>query len=305
MSQPKSLQKGAVVTIISTARKITLEELQPAINTFKSWGLHVKFGKNLFERHHQFAGTAGQRIDDLQTALNDPETKAIVCARGGYGTVQLIDALDFSRFLQQPKWLVGYSDVTVLHNHINQNLGIETLHGNMPISFPKEGENESTETIRNALFGNDYSLNFLVEEHSILPNKELKAPIVGGNLSIIYSLTGTPSQIDARGKFLFIEDLDEYLYHIDRMMMNLKRAGLFNGCMGILIGGMSDMNDNAIPFGSSAKETILQTVKEYNIPVIFGVPAGHIERNLALIMNRKVELSIEGNKATLNFNGRA
>ena len=128
---------------------------------------------------------------------------------------------------------------------------------------------------------------------------------MGGNLSIIYSLTGTPSQIDARGKFLFIEDLDEYLYHIDRMMMNLKRAGLFNGCMGILIGGMSDMNDNAIPFGSSAKMTILQTVKEYNIPVIFGVPAGHIERNLALIMNRKVELSIEGNKATLNFNGRA
>lgn len=305
MLQPKSLRKGDVITIISTARKITVEELEPAIQIFESWGLLVKFGINLFKVHHQFAGTTEERVQDLQFALDDSETAAIVCARGGYGTVQLIDHIDFSKFQQNPKWLVGYSDVTVLHNHINQNLGIETLHANMPISFPKSGEDESTQTMQSALFGNKYSLEFELEEGSVMDNKGLAAPIVGGNLSIVYSLTGTKSQLNTKGKFLFLEDLDEYLYHIDRMMMNLKRAGLFNGCLGVLVGGMSDMNDNAIPFGSSAKETILSTLSELKIPVIFGVPAGHIERNLAIVMNRNAELTVQGKKATITFHGRA
>ena len=305
MSQPKYLKTGDTITIISTARKISLEELTPAINVFKSWGLVVKFGKNLFQTHHQFAGTAEQRIADLQEALDDSESKAIVCARGGYGTVQLIDAIDFSTFEKNPKWVVGYSDVTVLHNHINQNLGIETLHANMPISFPKEGENETITTIKAALFGESYSIDFEVEEDSVNLSEEISAPIVGGNLSIIYSLTGTSSQINCEGKFLFIEDLDEYLYHIDRMMMNLKRAGIFKGCKAVLVGGMSDMNDNAIPFGSSAKETILRTLSDYSIPIVFGVPSGHIKRNLALIMNQEIKLSIKEGTAKLTFHGRS
>jgi len=304
MLQPKALQKGDVITIISTARKISKEELAPAIRVFESWGLTVKFGKNLFAKHHQFAGTTEQRIRDLQAALDDSEPKAVVCARGGYGTVQLIDYIDFSAFQKNPKWVVGYSDVTVLHNHINQNLGVETLHANMPISFPKEGENESTQTIYKALFGQPYSLEFEMEEGSI-PIAEKTAQLVGGNLSILYSLTGTTSQLDTKGKFLFIEDLDEYLYHIDRMMMNLKRVGLFEGCVGVFVGGMSDMNDNTIPFGSSAKETILRVLKEFEIPVIFGFPAGHIERNLALIMNQEVELQTEGTTAIVSFHGRS
>tara|TARA_B110000046_G_scaffold140743_1_gene147314 strand:+ start:255 stop:1175 length:921 start_codon:yes stop_codon:yes gene_type:complete len=306
MLQPKALQKGDEITIVSTARKITKEELVPAIAIFENWRLEVKLGKNLFAKHHQFAGTQEQRIEDLQAALDNPEIKAIFFARGGYGTVQLIDSIDFSTFQNYPKWLVGYSDVTVLHNHINQNFGVETVHGNMPISFPKVGDDESTKTIQEALFGNPYNVDFQLEEGSLhVTNEEHCAPIVGGNLSIIYSLTGTTSQLETKGKFLFIEDLDEYLYHIDRMMINLKRAGLFDGCVGVLVGGMSDMNDNTIPFGSNAKEVIANNLKEFKIPVIFGVPSGHIKKNLALIMNREAQLKINEGNATLSFHGRS
>jgi len=303
MLQLKPLQEGDEITIISTARKISKEELVPAIKVFESWGLRVKFGKNIFAKHHQFAGTAEQRVIDLQAALDDSESKAIICARGGYGTAQLIDLIDFSKFKQDPKWLVGYSDVTVLHNYINHNLGIETLHANMPISFPKIGENESTRTIYKALFGKRYSMNFKAGEASLFLPKEQKAPIVGGNLSIIYSLTGTSAQLNCEGKFLFIEDLDEYLYHVDRMMLNLKRAGLFKGCLGVLVGGMSDMNDNATPYGKSAKEIIADNLKELKVPVIFGVPSGHIEQNLALIMNREIELTVDQRNVSITFHG--
>lgn len=305
MQQPNYLQKGDIIRIISTARKISMEELTSAIKLFQSWGLEVTFGKNLLEESHQFAGTRAQRTEDLQKALDDKECKAVVCARGGYGTVQLIDQIDFSAFVENPKWVVGYSDVTVLHNHINQNFGIETLHANMPITFPKQGTDETTETIRKALFGEELSFEFELEKESIVQQGTHTAPIVGGNLSIIYSLTGTASQVDTKGKYLFIEDLDEYLYHIERMMMNLKRAGLFKECKGLFVGGMSDMNDNAIPFGKTAKEIVLENVKEYGIPIIFGVPSGHIKRNLALIMNRELSLSIEGQVAKMKFCGRA
>ena len=307
MLQPKAIKKGDVITIISTARKVSKGELAPAILVFERWGLKVKFGKNLFAQHHQFAGTVEQRVEDLQAAFDDLESKAVVCARGGYGTVQLIDHIDFSAFQKNPKWLVGYSDVTVLHNHINQNFGIETLHANMPISFPKKGENESTKSLYKALFGKPYSVEFQIEEGSTHVPAEVKnSCIVGGNLSILYSLTGTSSQLGTKGKFLFMEDLDEYLYHIDRMMMNLKRAGIFDACAGVLVGGMSDMNDNAIPFGSNAKEIIADNLKDFGFPIIFGVPAGHIERNMALIMNRNAQLKIDdNNNATLIFHGRS
>jgi len=304
MQQPPYLKSGDVITIISSARKITNAEIAPSIELLESWGLNVKLGENLFEEHHQFAGTKEQRIQDLQTALNDNESKAILCARGGYGTVQLIDSIDFSYFKENPKWLIGFSDVTVLHNHINQNFGIESIHATMPINFPKEGENKATLSLKAALFGGVMEYNFKVEKESILPSKSIQAPIVGGNLSIIYSIIGTTSQIDTKGKFLFLEDLDEYLYHIDRMMMNLKRAGLFKGCKGILVGGMSDMNDNAIPYGSTAKEIILENIKQYDIPIVFGVPAGHIKENLALIMNRQLTLTSKDDDITITFNGR-
>lgn len=303
MLEPSPLKKGDQIRIICTARKISRDELQPAIDILKKWGLQVSLGKHLFAEDHQFAGRKQERLADIQDALDDPNCRAILCARGGYGTVQLIDDIDFSQFLKKPKWIVGYSDVTVLHNHINENYGIETIHATMPINFPKKGENESTQSIHKALFGLTISYEFQAEEKSILNFDEASAAVVGGNLSILYSLTGTTSQLSCKGRFLFMEDLDEYLYHIDRMLMNLKRAGLFEGCKGILVGGMSDMNDNAIPYGKTAKEIILENLRELGVPIIFGLPSGHIEPNCALIMGRNLHVKNNQSHIKLTFDG--
>lgn len=304
MQQAPYLQPSDTVHIISTARKISNKEIKPSMDLLTSWGLKVVLGENLFQEQHQFAGNREQRTKDLQTALDDPSCKAILCARGGYGTVQLIDNLDFTDFLQSPKWIIGYSDVTALHSHINENFGIESLHATMCINLPNGVSAAAIESLRKALFGEIVSLDFQLEEESTPPLENVTAPLVGGNLSILYSLTGTPSQIDTKGKFLFLEDLDEYLYHIDRMLMNLSRVGMLSHCKGLLVGGMSDMNDNAIPYGQTAKEIILQHANAHQIPVIFGVPAGHIQDNRCLIMNRMVELTVDGSSAKLQFHGR-
>lgn len=290
MEKPQALKIGDKISIISTARKISLEEVQPAINLLTEWGLEVVLGVNLFAEDHQFAGTKAQRLADLQQALNNDEIKAVFCARGGYGTVQLIDEIDFSHFKKQPKWIVGYSDVTVLHNHINQHFGIATLHATMPINF-KTNTTAALQSLKDALFGN--TLNYQCASHAYNRLGEAKGELVGGNLSILYSLTGTASQINTEGKILFLEDLDEYLYHIDRMMQNLKRAGMLHGLKGLLIGGMTDMNDNTIPYGHSAIDIIKNIIEEYNFPVAFGFPAGHLSDNRALIMGGVVVLKVE------------
>lgn len=298
MEKPQALKIGDKISIISTARKISLEEVQPAINLLTEWGLEVVLGKNLFAEDHQFAGTKAQRLADLQQALNNDEIKAVFCARGGYGTVQLIDEIDFSDFKKHPKWIVGYSDVTVLHNHINQHFGIATLHATMPINF-KTNTTEALQSLKDALFGN--TLNYQCASHAYNRLGEAKGELVGGNLSILYSLTGTASQINTEGKILFLEDLDEYLYHIDRMMQNLKRAGMLHGLKGLLIGGMTDMNDNTIPYGHSAIDIIKSIVADYDFPVAFGFPAGHLADNRALIMGEEVVLKVEEGGTTLTF----
>ena len=298
MEKPQALKIGDKISIISTARKISLEEVQPAINLLTEWGLEVVLGENLFAEDHQFAGTKVQRLADLQKALNNDEIKAVFCARGGYGTVQLIDEIDFSHFKKQPKWIVGYSDVTVLHNHINQHFGVATLHATMPINF-KTNTTEALQSLKDALFGN--TLNYQCASHAYNRLGEAKGELVGGNLSILYSLTGTASQINTEGKILFLEDLDEYLYHIDRMMQNLKRAGMLHGLKGLLIGGMTDMNDNTIPYGHSAIDIIKNIVSEYDFPVAFGFPAGHLADNRALIMGEEVVLKVEEGGTTLTF----
>lgn len=298
MEKPQALKIGDKISIISTARKISLEEVQPAINLLTDWGLEVVLGENLFAEDHQFAGTKAQRLADLQLALNNKEIKAIFCARGGYGTVQLIDEIDFSDFKKHPKWIVGYSDVTVLHNHINQHFGIATLHATMPINF-KTNTTAALQSLKDALFGN--TLNYQCASHAYNRLGEARGELVGGNLSILYSLTGTTSQINTEGKILFLEDLDEYLYHIDRMMQNLKRAGMLHGLKGLLIGGMTDMNDNTIPYGHSAIDIIKNIVAEYDFPVAFGFSAGHLEDNRALIMGEEVMLKVEEGGTTLTF----
>jgi len=298
MEKPQALKTGDKVGIISTARKISLEEVQPAINLLTDWGLEVVLGENLFAEDHQFAGTKVQRLADFQQALNNDEIKAVFCARGGYGTVQLIDEIDFSHFKKQPKWIVGYSDVTVLHNHINQNFEIATLHATMPINF-RTNTSETLQSLKDALFGK--TLNYQCASHPYNRLGESKGELVGGNLSILYSLTGTVSQINTQGKILFLEDLDEYLYHIDRMMQNLKRAGMLHDLKGLLIGGMTDMNDNTIPYGHTAIDIIKSIVAEYDFPVAFGFLAGHLADNRTLIMGDEVVLKVEEGGTTLTF----
>ena len=216
MIQPSYLQKNDTVAIVSTARKISLEQIQPAIDLLKNWGLKVVVGKTIGFEENQFAGNDQQRTQDFQHLLNNPQIKAIWCARGGYGTVRIIDALDFTKFKKAPKWIIGYSDITVLHSHVH-NLGIETLHATMPLNVSKSTE-ESLFSLKKSLFGECliYEINSSKKNKTGVASGEL----LGGNLSILYSLLGSESSINTDGKILFIEDLDEYLYHIDRIMIH-------------------------------------------------------------------------------------
>mgnify|MGYP006427898017 CR=1 FL=1 len=291
----KDLDIGDKIGIISTARKISLEELKPSIKLLEEWGLKVVFGKNLFEEDNQFSGTVTQRSSDLQSMIDDDSIKAILCARGGYGTVQIIDKVDFSHLIKNPKWIIGYSDVTVLHSHLHQ-LGITSLHATMPINFEKNTP-KALESLKSALFG----LGNLTEidHHHFNRFGKVEGEIVGGNLSILYSLLGSDSDINTDGKILFIEDLDEYLYHIDRMMINLKRNGKLKNLKALIIGGMSDMNDNTIPFGKTAEEIILEYIKEFDFPVCFNFPAGHLDDNRTLVFGKECTLEINENGVIL------
>jgi muramoyltetrapeptide carboxypeptidase len=299
MITPPYLKPGDKVTIVATARKVTPSEMEAAINTFRTWGLQVVTGPHLFGVNNQYSGTDNERAADLQMMLDDKEIKAIFCARGGYGTVRIVDQLNFSTFEQHPKWIVGYSDITVLHSHINTQLGIETLHAIMPINFPEEGTQAAIESLRKALFGEN--LEYQANSHSLNKPGNVTGVLTGGNLSILYSLTGSASDIQTEDKILFIEDLDEYLYHIDRMMMNLKRSGKLSGIKGLIVGGMTKMNDNTVPFGKQAEQIISDYAQEAGIPVCFNFPAGHFADNRALIMGREVQLHIDNSGVSLQL----
>ena len=297
---PPFLKPGDKIAMTATARKVSREEMQPAIDIFQSWGLTVFLPDELFESENQFAGNDETRTKSLQQLLDDETIKAIFCARGGYGSVRIIDQLNFSLFTSKPKWIVGYSDITVLHNHINKNLNIQTLHATMPINMQlHNSDEESISSLKKLLFGENVS--YQIASHPFNKKGEVKAKLVGGNLSVIYSLLGSNSDIDTTGKILFLEDLDEYLYHIDRMMMNLKRNGKLQNLAGIVIGGMSDMKDNAIPFGKTAEEIIFSHLKDYNYPICFGFPAGHEKKNLALKLGSEVLLKVENAFSQLSF----
>ncbi|MEZ4777942.1 MAG: LD-carboxypeptidase [Flavobacteriaceae bacterium] len=292
---PTYLQKGDTVAIVSTARKISTSEIQPAIELLTAWGLQVVVGTTIGAEYYQFAGDDALRAADFQAMLDNPKVKAIWCARGGYGTVRMIDLLNFSEFLKHPKWIVGYSDVTVLHSHIHQ-LGVATIHSQMCLEI--ENKTEATrETLRKALFGEEYSIEY-ISTHPLQRHGTAKAQLVGGNLSMLYSLCGSPSALDTKGKILFLEDLDEHLYHVDRMMQNLKRNGMLKELKGLIVGGMSDMKDHTQefgfatdrPFGKTAEEIIYDAVKEYDFPACFNFPAGHILDNRALVMGREAIL---------------
>ena len=297
MITPPYLQKGDTVAILATARKHIVKSMQPTIDLLESWGLTVVIGKSIGLEENQLAGNDEQRAADLQEQLDNPNIKAIWCARGGYGTVRVVDLVDFTQFKKSPKWLVGFSDVTVLHNHLN-TMGYKSIHGIMPISLAKASK-EAVESLRLSLFGQP--LQYAIDPHPMNRLGKASGELVGGNLSILYSLLGSPSAIDCKDKILYIEDLDEYLYHIDRMMMNLKRNGCLESLKGIIVGSMTDMKDNDIPWGKNALEIVQDVTKQYNIPVIFNFPAGHIHDNRALILGNNVTIEVTENCSTVVF----
>ncbi len=293
---PPNLKQGDTVAIVATARKNIEDNLGPAISWLKKWGLNVVIGKSIGLDYHQLAGTDEQRAVDLQTQLDNPNIKAIWCVRGGYGTVRVIDRLDFTKFKQNPKWIIGFSDVTVLHSHLN-TMGYASIHAIMPVS--SKASEEAKETLRKALFGEPISYTLPCEHLNKFG--VAKGELVGGNLSILYSLFGSPSAIDCSDKILFIEDLDEYLYHIDRMMMNLKRNGCLESLKGIIVGGMTKMRDNEVPWGKNAEQIIDDITKEYNIPVIYNFPAGHLADNRALILGKQVRIEVNDYESNVIF----
>jgi muramoyltetrapeptide carboxypeptidase len=288
---PPFLTHGDKVAIVSPARSITFEEVYPAMRILQRWGLEVVLGTHVFSKSDQFAGTDDQRVHDLQQALDDDSIRAILCSRGGYGTVRIIDRIDFKRYMTKPKWIIGYSDITVMHAHIHRHFAVETLHAVMPVNMKEDAATESLESLRNVLFGSRISYTLPLTPLNRAGDGE--GMLVGGNLSVLYSLMGSTSMPDTAGKILFLEDVDEYLYHVDRMMTAMKRAGKLDKLKGLIVGGMDRMNDNQVPFGRSAYEIISEAVAGQSYPVCFGFPAGHGVKNLALIMGRMVRVKVD------------
>ncbi len=292
------VREGDKIGILSTARWIADEDIEFADGIIKSWGLLPVYGKSIYARQDQFAGNDALRRNDLQEFLDRDDIRAIICARGGYGTIRILDGIDFTGFMEAPKWICGYSDITILHTHINDKLGVPSIHSTMPVNFSKNSV-ESLLTLKSALTGKEIS--YKTEHHPFNISGNTEAEIVGGNLSILYSLLGTKFGFSTRNKILLLEDVDEYLYHIDRMMMSLKLAGKLQYVNGILVGGMSGMRDNAIPFGKTAEEIIHSYVQDLNVPVSFGFPAGHIDDNRAVILNRKVHMQVKAEGTFLQY----
>lgn len=287
---PKYLRKGDTIGIVTTARKVSSEEMAPAIKQLTHEGFNVVLGRNLFEADNQFAGTDEQRAADIMQMVTDPSVSAILCARGGYGSARILDYLDYQAIKANPKWLCGYSDVTVIHA-LYQHLGIASMHSTMPINFASDGSaTPSTQSLMDSLQGKHNALT--AKPHKLNIEGNAHGSLVGGNLSLIYSLVGTELQCDTAGKILFFEDLDEYLYHIDRMVLSLKQSGIFSQLAGIAVGYLSDMNDNTIPFGKSAEEIVFEHTQNLGIPVAFGIPAGHFEPNLSLVLGASYTLSV-------------
>lgn len=301
---PQALKKGDHVAIVATARKISSEEINPMIHLLQQWGLIVHIPDGLFSSTNQFAGSDSHRATILQNAINDPNIKAVFCARGGYGTVRIIDTIDFSILKKYPKWIVGYSDVTVLHSHIHTHIGMPTLHATMAIDIPTPDKDLNTDSItsmRKFLF--EQQINYQFPSHPLNRNGFAHGTVVGGNLSILYSICRSASDINTDNKILFIEDLDEYLYHIDRMMIQLKRCGKLSNLKALVVGAMTNMHDNNIPFGQTAEEIIMDAVCEYDYPVYFNAPFGHIStQNKALPLGIELSLKTENNIVQLFSN---
>jgi len=300
MIVPPALKKGDKIRIVSPAGKVKEKYVLPAVDWLRKQGYRVELGNHVFATHYQFAGTDHQRLEDLQTALDDPETSAIICSRGGYGTVRIISKLNYDRLLKNPKWIVGFSDITILHTCLNSQ-GIATIHGAMPrYFFEKNGQpNENLKSLMQLLTGGSASYNIPAAKGD--HHGKTTAELVGGNLSIVSSMQGTSCELNTDGKILFLEDIDEYLYHTDRMIHQLKLSGKLDNLAGLVLGNFTDMKDNESPFGKTIHEIIAEAVEEYSFPVCYDFPAGHNGKNLALLFGKKWELEVTEKQSTLNL----
>jgi len=292
MQQAPYLEQGSTIGIVCPSGYLQKDRIEHAIRVLQQWGFHLKVGKAVGSAHHYFAGTDEERKEDLQEMLDDPTIDAILMGRGGYGLSRIIDDIDFAAFKNKPKWICGFSDVTVLHSHIQSQLNIATLHSPMCIAF-KTGT-EDTEHIRNfhdALVGKALSYNITASGH----NRPGTATgiMTGGNLSLLAHLTGSVSEVSTDGKILFIEDTGEYLYNIDRLMLHLKRAGKLDNLAALLVGNFDNMKDGERPFRQSIEEIVLDKVKGYDYPVCFNFPAGHTEVNFTLTFGIKHKLTVD------------
>jgi muramoyltetrapeptide carboxypeptidase len=294
---PPYLKKGDKIAITCPAKKLP-KPMDDAVTLLQSWGLEVVLGETVGASFHQFAGDDDMRAADMQRFIDDDSIKAIIAARGGYGTIRMIDKVDFSRFVHNAKWLVGFSDITVLHVHLYSNYNVQGIHGQMPVNIP-DASAKSLETLRKALFGEPVSYRF--NPHPLNRNGQTEGVLIGGNLSLLIAVSGSVSDMDYADKILFIEDVGEYLYAIDRMVRVLDRAGKLKKLAGLIIGGFTDVKDNDIPFGQTVPEIIMDIVGRYNYPVCFDFPAGHVPDNRSLILGRGMKMLVADEGVNIGY----
>ena len=301
-TQPPFLKVGDTVAIVAPSGilKNRNDDVEQAVALLESWGLNAIVGKHVFSQADHFAGTDAERCEDFQKALDDPSISAIWCARGGYGTVRILDKLDYSKFKQHPKWLIGYSDITALHNQIH-NEGFQTIHALMCVSLTKDLDDikETLATFKSILFGNPTEYSLKGSQFNRVG--KAKGQLIGGNLTILHTMLGSKTSIDTSGKILFIEEIGEYKYHIDRMLQSLKRAGYFDNCAGVLVGDMSRLRTNTTLWGTSVEELIVDALTEYNFPIAFNMPAGHEKDNRAMVFGKILELTVAKEKSTFKY----
>ncbi|WP_242203450.1 S66 peptidase family protein [Aestuariivivens insulae] len=300
--QPPYLKAGDTVAIVAPSGILNnrTQEIDQAKALLKSWGLHATVGKHVFNQANHFAGTDDERCEDLQKALDDPKIKAIWCARGGYGTVRVLDKLNWTKFKANPKWVIGYSDITALHNQIH-NEGIESIHAMMCTSIPDDLSTieETIATFKEALFGN--ALHYTLKGSKYNRTGQASGQLVGGNLTMLHTMLGSKTSIDTSGKILFIEEIGEYKYHIDRMLQSLKRAGYFDNCKGLIVGDMTKLRKNTTLWGTSIEQLILDALADYDFPIAFNMPAGHEKDNRALILGKPIKLTVNKEQSTVVF----
>lgn len=295
MIRPDLLQPGDTICIVSPAKAIEATHIDFARQFFEEKGLTVLTGDHAYGTHHYFSGTDAERLADFQAAVDNPEVKAIICARGGYGCVRIEEQVKWANLLRHPKWIVGFSDITVLH-HKATRLGIESIHATMPLNY-RENSPEALETLWRALTTGTVQHHWEASDH----NKTgiANGTLIGGNLSIIYSLIATPLAFDFEGAILFIEDVGEQVYHFDRMLQSLALAGILDRISGLIVGGMTDMKETAVPTGWSIEQLVLDQFRYRNIPIAFNAPIGHIDDNRAVICGAKAMLEVDANGVTL------